>query len=215
MADPRVDVLSIGTLSKNRFWDEKAPVRQEMATCTLVRCDDIKLVVDPGWPPEVLQAVLYYRAGLTPQDVTHVFVTHIDPAHVVGIALFSKARWMAHQEEIVYAKAEMTEDETMAAIIKKLRKAPDKIAPGIEIFPTPGHSPGHCSLMANTAVTTTVIAGDVILTRDYLEHGDLGPTLYNREQAEESFREVIEIADLIVPGHDNILWQRSAGGFMI
>lgn len=215
MADPRVDVLAIGTLSKNRFWDEKASVRQEMATCTLVRCDDIKLVVDPGWPPEVLQAVLYYRAGLEPQDVTHVFVTHVDPAHVMGIALFGKARWMAHQEEIVYAKAEMTEDETLASIIKKLRKAPDKIAPGIEIFPTPGHSPGHCSLMANTAVTTTVIAGDVVLTRDYLEHGDLGPTLYDREQAEESFREVIEISDLIVPGHDNILWQRSAGGFMI
>ena len=215
MAEPRVDVLAIGTLSKNRFWNEKASVRQEMATCTLVRGDNVTLVVDPGWPPEVLQAVIYYRAGLKAEDITHVFLTHVDPAHLVGISLFAKAKWLAHSEEIIYAKAEMLEDDTMAGIIRKLRKAPDKIAPGIEIFPTPGHSPGHCSLMVNSPVTTTVIAGDVVLTRDYMENGDLGPTLYDRERGEESFREVIEIADLIIPGHDNILWQRSAGGFMI
>ncbi len=215
MADPRVDILAIGTLSKNRFWDEKSPVRQEMATATLVRSEEVVLVVDPGWPPEVLEAVLFYRAGLKASDVTHVFVTHIDPAHIIGIGLFPKAKWMAHSEELVYAKAEMADDDTMASVLRKMRKAPDRIAPGVEIFPTPGHSPGHTSLMVNTPVTTTMLAGDVVLTRDYLEHGDLGPTLYDRDRAEESFREVLEIADLIVPGHDNLLWQRSAGGFML
>jgi len=37
-----------------------------------------------------------------------------------------------------------------------------------------------------------VVAGDAALSRDYLEHGDLGPTLYDRDKAEDSFREVLK-----------------------
>jgi len=99
-------------------------------------------------------------------------------------------------------------------VIKKLVAAPEKIAPGLDIFPTPGHSPGHASLLVYTALETTVVAGDAALTRDYVEHGDLGSTLYDRDKAEDSFREVLEIGDFVVPGHDNIVWLRSTPGMV-
>ena len=214
MSDVRLDVLAIGTLAENRFWNETGPAREEFSTVTLVRSGKTVLVVDPGWPQEVLQAVLYYRAGLKPEAVTDVFVTHVDPAHLRGLGLFSKARWLAYAEEILYAKTELVADSALGPVIRKLVKAPDKIAPGIDIFPTPGHSPGHTSLMVYTALETTFVAGDAVLTRDHLEHGDLGSTLYDRDKAEDSFREVLEIGDFVVPGHDNIVWLRSTPGMV-
>ena len=86
MSEARLDILTIGTLARNRFWDEKSDVREELATVSLVRSGDAVVVVDPGWPAEVLAATLFYRAGLKPEAVTHVFLTHVDPAHARGIA---------------------------------------------------------------------------------------------------------------------------------
>jgi glyoxylase-like metal-dependent hydrolase (beta-lactamase superfamily II) len=214
MSDMRVDVLAIGTLAKNRFWDETSPVRDEVATCSLVRCGKMVLVVDPGWPDAVLRAVLYYRAGLKPDDVTDVFLTHLDAAHVGGAETFAKARWLAYREEIAYGKAELKGDRSVGAVLGRLKPAPDSLAPGVDIFPTPGHSPGHCSLMVNSPTETTFIAGDALLTRDHLEHGDLGPTLWDRDKAAESFGELLQIGDFVVPGHDNIVWLRSRGDLL-
>lgn len=212
MSDLKLDVLAIGTLAENRFWDETSPVREEFSTATLVRSGKTVLVVDPGWPEEVMRAVLFYRAGLKPEAVTDVFLTHVDPAHLRGIGLFAKARWLAFGEEILYARSDLADDPNLAPIIRRLSEVPDKIAPGLDIFPTAGHSPGHCSIMVNLPTQTTFISGDVILTREHLEHGDLGATLYDRDKAEESFREVLEIGDFVVPGHDNTCWMRSTFG---
>ncbi|MBN2582723.1 MAG: MBL fold metallo-hydrolase [Planctomycetes bacterium] len=214
MSELRVDVLALGTLAKNRFWDETRDMRDEVATCSLVRSGKTVLVVDPGWPDAVLQAVLFYRAGLRPEDVTDVFLTHLDPAHAGGTETFQKARWLAYEEEVVYGKAELKGDRAIAAILGRLKPAPEHIVPGVDIFPTPGHSPGHCSLMVNSPTETTFIAGDAVLTRDHLEHGDLGPTVWDRDKAAESFAEVLEIGDFVIPGHDNIVWLRSQGNLL-
>jgi len=213
MSELRADVLAIGTLSRNRFWNEQQDLRQEASTCVLVRGGDTRLVVDPGWPEQVLRAVLFYRAGLAPEDITDVFLTHLDPAHVGGAGLFEEARWLAYEEEIAYGKSELGDDPALATILDRLKPAPEHIAEGIDIFPTPGHSPGHTSLMVNTSMATTFIAGDAALTRDHLENGDLGPSIWDRDRAEESFRELLEISDFVIPGHDNIVWLRSQADF--
>jgi glyoxylase-like metal-dependent hydrolase (beta-lactamase superfamily II) len=214
MSDLMVDVLAIGTLARNRFWDETSDVREEFSTVSLVRGSGHVIVVDPGWPEDVLRGVLFYRAGLRPDAVTDVFLTHVDAAHIRGAGLFTEARWLAYEEELVWARAELGGDEELEALVARVVEAPQRIAPGIDIFPAPGHSPGHTALMVNTPTDTTFIAGDAILTRDHLEHGDLGPTLWDREKAEESFRDLLEIGDFIVPGHDNLVWLRARQGFL-
>lgn len=214
MSEIRLDVLTIGTLARNRFWNEKRDVREEFSTTSLVRSGKTVLVVDPGWPTEVMKAVLFYRAGLQPEDVTDVFLTHVDPAHGRGITLFDAARWTAYDEEILYAKAELRGDAAVDAVVDRLANVSDRLADGVDIFPTPGHSPGHTSLLVNTPVRTALVAGDAVLTRDHLEHCDLGPTVWDRDKAEESFREIFEIADFVVPGHDNIQWLRSGFSFL-
>jgi len=215
MSDVRFDVIAIGSLACNPYWGEKVPVRKEYATCTLVRSGEMVMVVDPGWPAEVLRSALFYRAGLEPEAVTDVFLTHFDPAHFMGIGLFRKARWTMYEEEIRYARAESgAEDGLPARVLRRVRTAPEKFAPGVDLYPTFGPTPGHCSLLVYTALETTVVAGDIVLTADHLARANLGEQPWDLQKARESFQDVLEIADLIVPGHDNLTVCRAGGGLL-
>ncbi len=214
MSDVWADVLAIGSLAQNHYWHEKTPVRREYATATLVRSDDVVLVVDPGWPPDVLRAALYYRSGLEPAAVTHVFLTHFDPAHFGGIGLFAGAAWSMYEEEIRWAEAEAPAGDAGREVLARIGEAPEKFAPGVDLFPTFGHTPGHCSLLVYTAIQSLIVAGDAVLTRDHFERGDLGRRQWDLEKAKESFQDVLEIADLIVPGHDNLFVCRTPGGLL-
>ena len=63
----RYRVISIGALSKNRFWGETAPKRFPHATTTLI-CDGTQtILVDPSLPAEVLAQRLEERSALTPE----------------------------------------------------------------------------------------------------------------------------------------------------
>jgi glyoxylase-like metal-dependent hydrolase (beta-lactamase superfamily II) len=214
MADVRVDVIAIGSLAKNKYWKEKSSARQEYATTTLVRSGDLALIVDPGWPPEVLRSALYYRTGLEPKAVTHVFLTHLDPAHYDGAGLFPQAQWHAYEEEIRYAEAEWPPEAPGRTLLARLASAPEKFAPGVDLFPTFGHSAGHSSVLVYTPMNTLVIAGDAVLSQDHLEHGDLGEGPWDLMAAKTSFQDIVEIADLIIPGHDNTVLCRGSGSLL-
>ncbi len=212
MSDARLDVIVIGNLARNKYWGEKRPVREEYATATLVRSGETVLLVDPGWPGKVLQRALFYRAGLEPGAVTHVFLTHFDPKHLWGLALFPEAVWWMQEEEIRYVEAER--EEAIAALPRRFEAVPENLAEGVDLFPTPGPAPGHASLLVLSPTTTSVVAGDIVLTQDHFERGDLGEAPWDLEKAHASFRDVAEIADVIVPGHDNVFLSRSGTGML-
>jgi glyoxylase-like metal-dependent hydrolase (beta-lactamase superfamily II) len=214
MSDVTLDVIAIGSLAQNKLWNEAAPVRQEYATATLVRSGKMVLLVDPGWPAEVLRSALLYRAGLEPQAVTHVFVTHLDVAHYMGIGLFKAAKWWAYEEEIAYADAEWPAEAPGRKVLANLDPAPAKFATGVDLYPTFGHTAGHASVLVYTATHNTIVAGDVVLTRDHFDRGDLGENPWDLMKAKASFQDVLEIADTIVPGHDNIFVCRGAGAML-
>lgn len=74
----RWDVLTIGHLSRNRYWgeaDDRA-YRKPLCTSTLLRAAELTVVVDPPLPPEEMTRVLDERAGIVPGDVDMVFLTH-------------------------------------------------------------------------------------------------------------------------------------------
>ena len=54
------------------------------------------------------------------------------------------------------------------------------------------------------ATTTTLIAGDAVPTREHLLAAQILPDAVDVAAAQESMREAYEIADVIVPGHDNL-----------
>ena len=220
-------VISIGTLSANPAWNERSPVRTGHATTTLIRTrgggkggGNKAIIVDPGLPAQAIEARLHERTGLTPADITHVFLTSFHPETRRGIVAFEHATWWISQDErelvgvpLVSKLQECHEigDDDLrqaleldVAVLKRCEPVPDKLAPGVDPFPLPGVTPGLTGLLISQPSQTTLIAGDAVPTLDHFEKGQVLQSSWDLPKARESFAEAIEIADLIVPGRDNI-----------
>lgn len=211
-------VISIGTLSVHELWPKSVATRTAHATTTLIQSDNRNILVDPSLPPQIITARLAERSGMEPADITDVFLTNFRPAHRWGLTAFAGARWLISEAEREAVGAQLVElfrtaeDEATRqilqadiALLKKCQVAPDQLAAHVDLFPLPGFTPGACGLLLSHPTSTTVVAGDAVATVEHLEHGRVLRGAYDVTQAQESFSEVIEIADIIVPGHDNIV----------
>ena len=225
MAQARVDVISIGTLSRNLLWKESAPVRTPHATTTLIRAPKKTILVDPGLPGQILAARLFERTGLMPDAIDTIFLTNARPAHRGGLTAFPNAKVLVHEVERERVLVELAlhlddaDDEDRPAIeneiklIQSLRPAPDTLAPQVDLFPLFGYTAGTCGVLVSGATQTILLAGDAVASVDHLLAGQVLPGCFNLGQAKESLTEVYEIADVIVPGHDNLLINpRTYGG---
>jgi glyoxylase-like metal-dependent hydrolase (beta-lactamase superfamily II) len=226
MAAPRVDVISIGTLSRNRLWGEAQAVRTAHSTTSLIRAGKRTILVDPGLPAPALAARLGERAALRPDQVDIVFLTNFRQAHRAGLQLFATAKILIHENEQQFAAEQMQalidqappDDidrrllERDLDLVQSLSPAEDKLAPGVDLYPLFGYTPGTCGLLVSAPVLTTLIAGDAVPTLDHFLAGQVLPDSHDIAAAQESLREVYEIADLIVPGHDNLFPNPRATG---
>ncbi len=213
-------VVSIGTLSKNKFWNEKEPLRTPHSTTTLIISDNEKILVDPSLPGKVLDARLFERAGIRVSDITKVFLTCFKPAHRAGLKAFDGADWLIHEDEKKFVEEhyknllrnlqkddieERNLIERELDLLNKCKIADQKIAEQVELFPSPGPTPGCCGLLLTQPVGTILITGDAVINKDYLEHGQVWEESHHLKQAQKSLQDIIEIADIIIPGHDNII----------
>jgi len=217
-------IISIGALSRNELWPKDAGGRSPHATTTLIRSGDATILVDPALPPQALGARLTERSGLTPADITHVFMTCFRPAHRHGLSLFKNANWLIghiERESVgrhLLEQFQLEEDDDVKEIIrldiellKGCSAAEDTIAPGVDLFPLPGFTPGTCGLLINQPTQTVLVAGDAVLTQEHMESGRIARHCFDPDQAKESLLEAIEIADLIIPSHDNLIANRGRG----
>lgn len=204
----RWDVLNIGNLSRNRFWGESDDhaVRPAWCTSTLVRTRDLTLVVDPGLPADAMAQVLDQRAGLRPDDVDAVFITHRHGDHRVGLDAFPGATWwMAAAELDSWANnaAQADSDPAEAQLRTRLQPAPDQLGAGVRVITTPGHTEGHSSIRLEADEGTVIIAGDAVMTRDFLAAREVFFNTADREAARRCIEEIAATAAVVVPGHDN------------
>lgn len=218
---PTARVISIGTLSQNTLWEEPRNSRTGHATTTLVEGDGVTIIVDPGLPPQVIAAKLSERSPLSTDRITHVFLTSFQEDTIRGLGAFPNAMWLAFENEIDAAIVMLNEQlavasqhpedggvepiETRLHILDRIRPAEDSIAPGIDIFPVAGVTPGTCGLLLAQPRKTILITGDAIATSEHLASAQVLPTCWSREIAQDSFAEAIQIADIIIPGRDNLL----------
>jgi glyoxylase-like metal-dependent hydrolase (beta-lactamase superfamily II) len=211
----------MGTLSRNRFWDEKAQKRTAHATTTLIRDENELILVDPSLPAQLLTHFLDERSGLTPDQITTVFLTNFRPVHRRSLALFENARWLMHQPEITAMEQHLEEMELKVSesdegqqvdqlisdeqkLLERIQPAEEKITPQVHLFPLKGITPGSAGLLLAFPSRTIMIVGDAIVNREYYEAGQVYEQVADANEARESFMEVLEVADEIVPGHDNL-----------
>lgn len=121
------------------------------------------------------------KLGIKPADVKTVIFTHMHWDHIYNMELFVNARFIAHRKEYEFALDPIgvyyKSYEHPSLGIKRpfdgikidVVDGEEEIAPGIRVFPSPGHSPGHQSVEIDTADGTYIACGDSIFIYDNLE----------------------------------------------
>ena len=210
MPDIRWHILTIGHLSRNKFWGEsddhahRAPV----CTSTLIQCDDRTIVVDPSCAPDEMVRVLNQRTGLTPEAVDTVFLTHFHGDHRVGLTAFPNARWCMAAPDIQSWAAQVASGSPEQRLLAQFEPVVDELAPGISLLPTPGHAVTHTSLVFTSDGMRVAVAGDAVMTRDFFGARDVYFNTVDRAAAVQSIAAIAELADVVVPGHDNYFLNR-------
>ena len=191
------DVLTLGCITRNRFWGEEDTqvYRHAHCTSTLIKAGENILLVDPALPE--MDEILYARCGVHCADITHVFVTHHHSDHLIGIEAFGNAQWFIPPGELSALSAQRPD------LHGRFTPATGQLLDGIDIIPLPGHTPGLCGLKFSAAQGTIIVAGDAVMRKDFFEHRVGYYNSMDFGQASKTIKYIAQMADIVVPGHDN------------
>ena len=204
------DIITIGNVSRNAYWGESEdhPYRRVICTSTLITGEGFRLLVDPPHVDHALMTTdLDRRSGIALKDVSAVFVTHEHGDHHAGLAHFPHADWFA-APPVADAINATTQYE------KHIEPVEINFLGAFGVIATPGHTASHHSLRFECDGVSVVIAGDAVMTRAHWfdRRGSWNST--NLILAAESIGRLTQIADIVVPGHDNYFTVDNGGRVM-
>uniref|UniRef100_A0A8C3QV66 Metallo-beta-lactamase domain-containing protein 1 n=1 Tax=Cyanoderma ruficeps TaxID=181631 RepID=A0A8C3QV66_9PASS len=198
-----VRVLRAGFAERVPAGSERVPAGSVRAdgSVTLVSGGALTVLVDTGgpWLRDSLPGMLQEH-GVTPDDVTHVIVTHGHSDHAGNVNLFPSATLLMGFD--------LSRGEGLYLPHGLAQGVPLVLHPGhLEVIPTPGHTRAHVSLVASgTSLGTVAVAGDAFERREDEEgdeEGREGWEALSEDPPEQrrSRRRLLRLADVIVPGH--------------
>jgi glyoxylase-like metal-dependent hydrolase (beta-lactamase superfamily II) len=201
MAELSWVTLTIGHLSMNRFWGETERKRSPLCTSTLIRTSDGLLLVDPSVPAPQMPVLLNDQAGVAAEEISHVFLTHFHGDHRFGLEAFPHATWWMAPAEIDFWRERASESD--GRLLERLRPASEELLPGVRTLFTPGHTPGHTSLMFPWRGRRVVVAADAAMTEEFFWAGEGYHNSTDLAAARDTIARLASAADLIIPGHGN------------
>jgi N-acyl homoserine lactone hydrolase len=105
-------------------------------------------------------------AGLTPGDVDVVINTHLHFDHAGNNFLFTDSTIVVQREQYEFAEGHESFPNqywNVPGLRYELVDGPAEVLPGVEVLPTPGHVPGHQSVVLTLPETgTVVLSGDAV-----------------------------------------------------
>ena len=164
--------------------------RASALNVTLIRKDDHLVLVDTGAGMNFFQdagrlADSFDMAGIDREAVTHVVLTHGHPDHVWGIVddfdeserfpnaqYFMGARewdfwnaddFLSTQPEVLHSFA-LGAQRNLGAVAEKTSRvnADHTVIPGVTMIDTPGHTPGHMSVLVEDGGGQLLVTGDAL-----------------------------------------------------
>lgn len=173
----------------------------------VVETDDAVVLVDTGMPaiPEPVRDLHerlgepgltagLARLGLSTDDVTHVVATHLHYDHVGNLDLFASATFHVQRAELDFAEDPPEDwgigycDDQWRDVDWARLDGEQAIVAGVRVVPTPGHTPGHQSVVVDGRDRTVVFPGDAAPLARNLEKDRIPGIAYDEDDARRSLK---------------------------
>jgi N-acyl homoserine lactone hydrolase len=147
--------------------------------------------------------------GLNPNDITRVAISHTHGDHIGNVAMFANATILMQQAEHSWINSPNGPNDNVNQLMALARQllgtpknlqlidgAADVFGDGsVTLVPTPGHTPGHQSLLVNLKnFGFIILSGDVVHSEENFER-DIVPSLNTNKQ--DSLASMEKIRQLI------------------
>ncbi len=162
------------------------------------------------------------RAGVQPEDITDVIITHMHWDHADGMDLFPKAKIWLQKDELEYYAGEAWQsrrthggidpDDVIAAVklnmqgrVGLVNGDAQEILPGVTCYTGGKHTYASQFVAVNTAVGAVVLASDNMYLYENLEkHIAIAATLDadSNLRAQDRMKQLAASPQFIIPGHD-------------
>jgi glyoxylase-like metal-dependent hydrolase (beta-lactamase superfamily II) len=142
--------------------------------------------------------------GIKPEDIHYVVQSHLHYDHAGGLEFFPSAPVLAQRTELAFARQPpiYQRDIYVPADFKdvkdwhQLEGEHDLFDDGrIIALPTPGHTPGHQSLLVRLAGQTVILVADAAYMRASLEESILPGLLWSPDAMVESWERLRRLRD--------------------
>ena len=170
-------------------------------------------------------------AGVKPEEVTDVIITHMHWDHADGADLFPKARIWVQRDEYTYYTGEAWQhprthggidpDDVLAFVkmniegrLSFVEGDDQEIIPGITCYIGGKHTYQSQYAGVNTAAGTVILASDNVYLYENLDkHVPIAASLDKDSnlRAQDRMRKLAANERLIIPGHDPAIFERFQG----
>jgi N-acyl homoserine lactone hydrolase len=142
--------------------------------------------------------------GIKPADITAIAVSHTHPDHIGNVELFPEAMLYVQKAEYEWPSESGAARFNPKHPVTLLEGDRDVFADGsVVIISTPGHTPGHQSLLVRLPKTgAVVLSGDAVHFKDNWDNRRVPPFNFNKEETLASMQ---RIADIMAKEHAQ-LW---------
>jgi N-acyl homoserine lactone hydrolase len=149
----------------------------------------------PSWKRAKTLASQLTEIGVKPSDVQFLAVSHSHPDHIGNVELFPQATLLVQGPEYDWKSPLGGARFKAEHPVKKLGGDFDVFGDGtVTIISTPGHTPGHQSLMVKLEKTGAIIlSGDAVHFKDNWENRRVPGPNFNKEETLASMQRIADL----------------------